>query len=191
MSIILIATVVFINGCNSIFSRYLGTHRLHTDTIDEVKARGVGAADFVAVTGGVATGDFAVGPLKNEKDRAVILYPIVSPGELEELKAGRQVKPAVIAWEKRPVGEDPLKSGYQAPKGPLDIKGLVRKPLKRQNKAAELPAVQYLNPEEAVYVEVNKEPIAWYWNLGMMIVASILLYFAGRKLFLAGQNQEK
>lgn len=187
--IMLVGVVFFINGCNSLFSRYLGTHRLHEFAIGDLKSGGVGAADFVTVTGGVATGDFAVGPLKNKKDRAVVLFPIVSEADLAELQAGKPVKPRIIAWEKRPVGEDPSK-GYTGPSGAFPIKGLVRKPLKRQNKAADLPAAKYTAPEKAVYVEINKEPIAWYWNLAMMLGAAMVLYFAGRKLFLAGQNQK-
>ena len=51
---------------------------------------------------------------------------------------------------------------------------MVREPNPRKNKSAELSAAGYRIAEKVYYLEAGRRPLAWYWNV-LMIVGGLAL----------------
>ena len=73
------------------------------------------------------------------------------------------------------------------------MQGLVREIRRQKNKAHMLPANKYQLPENVDYVEVGRTPLAWYWNL-LIVLASLGVAFyveqrANRQRKLAGAEK--
>jgi hypothetical protein len=165
---ILIAMVFVINGCNSLISQFFGTHKLRTFTMDQVLEEGLGDADYVSIEHAWQTGDYLVVPPRTEADKAVLLYPILSAGQLDSLDAGRAVQPRIIAWTKEfdlACDEETL----CAPRSEVNLSGIIREMNKTKKRAHMLPEVKYRLPENVIYLEEGRQPLAWYWNLLMML----------------------
>lgn len=167
--IVLGCIVLFINSCNSLISGVTGTHKLRTFSVEQAEREGLGDSDFVEITGAWRTGDFLYAPpLKGEKAGAV-QYPVLSAERLAQLDANQKPRTAIIAWTQ---AYDPacVERGDCAPKGAITIKGVVRKIPKPKNKVSEF-ATRYDVAENAIYIETDRAPLAWYWHLGFMVGA--------------------
>lgn len=168
LTAILICIVFFITGCNSLISQFFGTHKLRTFTMGEVLKNGLGDADYVSISQAWKTGDYLVVPPRTEADKAVLIYPILSPEQVDSLDAGRAVRPRIIAWTK----EFDLACDEEkrcAPLSEITLSGIIREMNPTKNRAHMLPEVKYGLPEDVVYLEEGREPLAWYWNLLMMV----------------------
>jgi hypothetical protein len=168
LATILLCIVFFITGCNSLVSQLFGTHKLRAFTMDQVLGEGIADSDFIEISGAWQSGDYIVVPPLNASDKPIVIYPLLSENQLRELEAGKQVKPQIIGWTKDfDLSCDD--QGKCAPKGPVTIKGVVREMRSAKNQTMALPSEKYAIPELVNYVEVGRSPIAWYWNVLMMI----------------------
>lgn len=180
LTAILISIVFFINGCNSLISQFFGTHKLRSFTIEQALDKGIGDADYVQLNGAWKPGDYIVVPAKNAADRAVLLFPLLSKAQLAELDAGNVVTPKVIAWTKNFKMECDEDNSC-APRVQVDAVGVVRTMQQDKNKAHLLPAAAYKLAENPNYIEIDRHPLAWYWNLLMLVGGiSFAIYVEGR-----------
>lgn len=160
----LFCIVFFINGCNSLISQFFGTHKLRTFSMEEAMEKGIGDADFVELTGAWKSGDYIVVPPRTGADKAILIFPILSEKQMAAADAGEKVEPAFIGWTKDFSLDCDLENTC-APKIQGDIKGVVREMQKQKNKAHMLATNKYQLPEKVSYIEVGRQPLAWYWNL--------------------------
>lgn len=175
LTAMLIGVVFLITGCNSLISQFFGTHKLRTYSIEESIASGIGDSDFIEVSGVWQTGDYIVVPPRNESDKPILIYPLLSKEQLNAMEAGEQVEPRFIAWTKDfSMACDEEK--VCAPKIGTTAMGVVREMRKQKNKAHMLAENKYRLPSNVDYIEVGREPIAWYWNL-LMVVGGLGLAF--------------
>jgi hypothetical protein len=181
ISLILTGTVFFISGCNSLVSQFFGTHKLRTFTAEEVLRQGVGDADYIAITDAWITDDYMVVPPRNKADRAVLIYPVVSASQLAAIDSGKVVEPLAIAWTRNFDLSCDTDQNCVKREGPLRLEGVVRDMNKSKNRAHLLPSDRYRLPELPLYLESGRAPIAWYWNLLMMVGGLALAYFYGMR----------
>lgn len=180
LTAILICIVFFINGCNSLISQFFGTHKLRVFSIEEALNKGIGDADYVRLDGAWKPGDYIVIPPKNAADKAVLLFPLLSKAQMAELDAGNVVQPKIIAWTKN-FSMNCDEQNNCAPRLQVDAVGVVRKMQQDKNKAHLLPTASYQLPDNASYIEIDRHPIAWYWNLLMLVGGiGIAIYIEGR-----------
>lgn len=179
---VLICLVVFINGCNSVVSQHFGTHKLRHFTIDQALTKGIGDSDFIELSGATPSGDFVYVPGKRANNPGIIIFPLLSEEQLAQLDQGRQVRPRVIAWTED-FNADCVKQGNCVPRGVSTFKGVIRNLSKEKNKTGQLPADKYALPEYVIYMETNREPIAWYWNVAMMAGSVLLAFIVERRNF--------
>jgi len=168
--------VFFITGCNSLVSQLFGTHKLRSFSMEEVLAEGIADADYIEVSGAWQSGDYVVVPKLNASDKPILIYPLLSEAQLQQLEAGQKVRPQIIGWTKNfdPACDD---AGTCAPKGPVSIKGVVREMRSAKNQVDALPQDKYTIPELVNYVEVDRAPLAWYWNVLMMVGGLAMAFY--------------
>ena len=180
ITLILTGTVFFISGCNSLVSQFFGTHKLRTFTAEQVLQQGVGDADYIEITDAWLTGDYMVVPPRNKADRAVLIYPVVSASQLAAIDSGKVVEPLAIAWTRNfDISCDTDQRCITRQQ--LRLEGVVRDMNKSKNKAHLLPAEHYRLPALPLYLESGRAPIAWYWNLLMMVGGLAVAYFYGMR----------
>ena len=168
--IVLACVVAFINGCSSLISRVAGTHKLRVYTMEQVLEKGIGDADYIQLNDAWLSGDFVHTPPLKRGYKPVIAYPVLSKAQVDSIDAGMAVRPAIIAWSQK-FDAECVNAGSCAPKGELVFSGITRKIDKERNRAAELKASAYLLPENVVYIETGRNPLDWYWNLAIMLIA--------------------
>lgn len=171
MITILFCVVFLINGCNSLISQFFGTHKLRTYSMTEVLDQGIGDSDYVRLEEGWQTGDYIVVPPRTAADKAILIFPLLSEEQLRAAEAGEIVEPRIICWTK----EFSLNCDDEntcAPRAEVTTQGLVREIRRQKNKAHMLAANKYRLPENVDYVEVGRTPLAWYWNL-LIVLASL------------------
>lgn len=168
LTAMLICIVFFITGCNSLISQFFGTHKLRAYSIENALSDGIGDSDFVEISGAWQTGDYIVVPPRNESDKPILIYPLLSEEQLRAMEEGDQVEPRFVAWTKNfsmACDED----NVCAPKIGVTATGVVREMRKQKNKAHMLSEKKYRLPANVDYIEVGRQPIAWYWNLLMVV----------------------
>ncbi|MEM1216539.1 MAG: hypothetical protein AAGJ82_12680 [Bacteroidota bacterium] len=176
LTAILLCVVFFITGCNSLISQFFGTHKLRTFPMFEVVQTGIGDADFVSLEGAWQTGDYLVVPPRNKADKAVLIYPLLTEIQLAAVEKGELVEPRIIAWTKN-FSLDCDEENNCAPRQRVDALGIVREMRREKKKAHMLPSNKYRLPENVDYVEVGRSPLAWYWNLLMLVGGLGLAFF--------------
>jgi hypothetical protein len=178
--VILISVVFIITGCNSLMSQFFGTHKLRSFAAGTVATQGLGDADFVEIIGVWRTGDYLIVPPKNQADKPLLIYPILSDDQLERLDTGEVIKPLLIAWTK---DFDPAcdETHTCANREEINLKGIIRKPNPQKDRAGQLPKNRYAITEDIVYIEAGRAPLAWYWNLAMLLGGIGLIYSIERK----------
>lgn len=180
---VLACIVLFINGCNSLISLQFGTHKLRTYTIEEAMTNGIGDADFIELTNAWTTGDYVFVQGKRKTDKPIIIFPLVSEAQLAQIDQGIAVKPRYIGWtEKFP--PDCVEQANCAPRLKGRFKGIIRDLSKEKDRTIQLSAQKFTIPADPVFLETGRAPLAWYWNLAMMLVASLVAFIIERKQFL-------
>jgi len=174
-----------INGCNSLLSQFFGTHKLQTYRTATALQAGVGDADFVSLTESYTTGRFVVGPALHDTDKDILLYPIFSTAQADSLERGLDVTAGIIGWE---TNYDPpcVERGDCVAAGSRTQTGLIREPNPRKNRAEALSREQVRIAERPLFMEIDREPLAWYWNLlmfagGIGMAFAVEAYFARRR----------
>jgi hypothetical protein len=183
--IVLSGIVLTINGCNGLLSQFFGTHKLQTYHAETALREGVGDADFVSLTDGFTTGRFVVGPALHETDKDILLYPIFSAAQADSLEQGQSVTAGIIGWE---TNYDPpcIERADCVAAGSRTLTGLVREPNPRKNRVADLGSEQVRIAGRPLFMEIDREPLAWYWNLlmfagGIGMAFAVEAYFARRR----------
>jgi len=190
LSAILLCIVFFITGCNSLISQFFGTHKLRHFDMENVLANGIEDADFVEIKNTWQTGDYIIVPKKNASDKVTLIYPILSDSQMEDLKLGKKVSPRIVAWQKMTsIACDSLKEC--APKMKMNTLGIVREMRKQKNKAHLLPADKYELPGNVDYIEMGRTPLAWYWNVLMLVGGLGLAFFIESRANKARKLKEK
>jgi hypothetical protein len=172
--IILICVFFFINGCSSLISGVTGTHRLRTLSMQDIQQSGVGDADYVEIAGAWSTGDYFFEPHRRASWPGFVQWPVLSAAQIDSLEQGRQVTVEVYAWTKQYEGAC-VEAGNCVERGAVPVKGLIRPLNKKYNKMASFSDTQYEMADHPVFIEYNRQPLAWYWNLGIMLLASLLI----------------
>ena len=173
---ILFCVVFLINGCNSLISQFFGTHKLRSFNMADVLETGIGDSDYVRIEESWQSGDYIVVPPRNTAEKPVLIFPLLSEDQLKAAEAGEVVEPRIICWTK----EFSLNCDEEntcAPRTEVDIQGIVREMRRQQNKAHLLAANKYRLPENVDYIEVGRAPLAWYWNLLIVLGALGLAFF--------------
>lgn len=177
--LILFGVMIFINSCNSLISSVAGTHKLRTMSMQEVKSSGLGDADFVAITGAWSSGDYLFEPHRIASWPGFVQWPVLDAAQIDSLNAGQQVTVSIYAWTKR-YEESCLDAENCVVKGERILKGLVRPLNKRFNKATAFSSQKYVLAEDPIFVEYNRQPLAWYWNLALMMLGALLILLVER-----------
>ncbi len=182
--ILLACLVFFINSCNSLISLQFGTHKLRTFTMEEVLTKGVGDTDYIKITDAWTSGDYYHVPGKHEKDGGLILYPILSKEQVTQLEQGQKVNPYFVGWTQTFPWEC-LEQENCVKKESLTISGVVRELKEEDQQLHQLPQGFDFASKAPVYLEVGRQPTAWYWHLllllGSALMAFSLEYFRNRK----------
>lgn len=166
--IVLAGIVVMINGCNSLISQQFGTHKLRTLTVAEVISDGLEDADFVRLEAGSLTENYLVGPALRASDEDYHLHAILTPAQQNEYVQGKTIEAGIIGWYKIPY-QDCTKNNDCMPPAPYFIQGLVTEPSSKKNPVSEWAGQRITLAENVVYLQLWKQPLAWYWNLIMFV----------------------
>lgn len=164
MIIVLLGLVVMINGCNSLISQHFGTHKLHELSLADIEADGIKDADFVRVNDAVLSAHYLVGPALRTNDKDYHLHAIIDTERQAALEAGKPITVHMVGWYKLPYA-DCVKNGDCFPSNPPVIQGLVTLPTIKKNPVAQWSEQQITLAEDVIYLQLWKEPLAWYWNL--------------------------
>ncbi|MEL6660496.1 MAG: hypothetical protein AAFP77_17270 [Bacteroidota bacterium] len=189
---ILFCVVFLINGCNSLISQFFGTHKLRTFSMSEVLETGIGDSDYVRIEGAWQSGDYIVVPPRTSAEKAILIFPLLSEDQLKAAEAGEVVEPRIICWTKD-FSLNCDEENTCAPRTEVDLQGIIRKIRKQKNKAHLLATNKYSLPENVDYVEVGRSPLAWYWNLLIVLGSLGFAFFieqrANKKRQLAGSEK--
>lgn len=189
---ILFCVVFLVNGCNSLISQFFGTHKLRDFTMQSVWEDGIGDSDYVNITGAWQSGDYIVVPPRTAADRAVLIFPLLTKEQLDAAEAGQVVEPRIICWT-REFSLNCDEENTCAPRAEVEIKGIIREIRRQKNKAHMLASDKYRLPENVDYIEVGRAPLAWYWNLLIVLGALGFAYFieyrANKQRHLAGAEK--
>ncbi len=182
--ILLACLVFFINSCNSLISLQFGTHKLRTFSMEDILRKGIGDADFIEITDAWTSGDFYHVPGKHEKDGGLILYPILSEEQVKLLEKNQKITPYFVGWTQTFPWEC-LEQKNCVKKEELRISGIVRELKEEDQQLSALPGGYDFATKPPVYLEVGRQPTAWYWHLLLLVgsgsIAFILEYFRMRK----------
>lgn len=189
---ILFCVVFLINGCNSLISQFFGTHKLRDFTMNAVLEEGIGDSDYVNIEGAWQSGDYIVVPPRTAADKAVLIFPLLTEEQLAAAESGQVVEPRIICWTK----EFSLNCDEEntcAPRAEVAVQGIVREIRRQKNKAHMLASNKYRLPENVDYIEVGRAPLAWYWNLlivlGALGFAYSIEYRANKQRQMAGAEK--
>lgn len=173
---ILFCIVFFISGCNSLISQFFGTHKLRNFKMEEVLKTGIEDSDYIDIKGAWQTGDYIIVPPKNESDKFTLIYPLLSKDQVKSLEQGEQVQPRIIGWKK--VTSIECDEDHScAPKMKIKAEGIIRQMRKQKNKAHMLAADRYQLPDNVSYMEMDRTPLSWYWNMLMMLGGLGIVFF--------------
>jgi hypothetical protein len=172
-AIVLISVIAFINGCSSLISRVGGTHKLRTYTMEEVIDTGIGDADYIQVSQANRLGQYSYTPVLKRGYKPVLAYPVLSEQQADSVAKGLRVHPAIIAWTQR-FDTTCVAAGNCLTPGKFTLEGITSKIDRERNRVADLAQWGYQLPETPIYIEIDRKPLDWYWNLAIMLVALLL-----------------
>lgn len=164
--------VMMITGCNSLVSQNFGTHSLHELTAGEIP-EGVGDADYVSVS--LTPADYATClPVSNWMgDYYAISRPLLTPEQARAAAAGEAVEVTLVGWFKT---EQESCDGIANDLTMLDDRyvGLINPPNVAEDVAESLLANNFVLRRPVVYLQLGEQPMAWYWNLALLIGGILL-----------------
>jgi len=166
--IVLLGIVLMINGCNSLISQNFGTHQLRTLDLQQVLNEGIGDADFVRLESAVLSKDYLIGPALRAADKDYHLHAILSTQQAKLMEEGQTVEVKMVGWYKIPY-TDCVKNGDCHPGPNPIIQGLLTDPTERKNPLEQWSSKNVRLVEDPIYLQLWKEPLAWYWNLLMFL----------------------
>ncbi len=180
---VLACIVVFINGCNSLISLQFGTHKLRAYTMEEALRNGIGDADYIELKDAWTTGDYVYVQGKRKTDKPIIIFPLVSSEQLAQLEQGQTVQPRFIGWTEK-FSPQCVGDANCAPRLQGSFKGIIRDLSKEKDRTMQLSTTKFTLPADPVFLETGRAPLAWYWNLAMMVGAFLVAFILERKQFL-------
>lgn len=192
MIAMLFCIVFFINGCNSLISQFFGTHKLRTFEMAETITNGIGDSDYIRINNGWQTGDYIVVPPRTSADNAILIFPLLTEEQLAAAESGEIVEPRLICWTKD-FSMNCDEANTCAPRLKVNKEGIIREMQRQKNKAHLLNAKKYRLPENVDYMEVGRQPLAWYWNLAIVLGTVGFAFFiesrANQKRQLEGESK--
>ena len=164
----LLCAAGFINSCNSLISLQIGTHKLRSFTMEEIKQNGIKDADYIEITDAVIPEQFVHAAIQKTGDKDIIIFPVFA----HQTKNKPTEHIYVVGWQQK---KDPscIQSKNCLEPGVRSIKGVIRKIKKRRDRSGELtemyhqPLAQY-----PIYMEVGQAPLAWYWHLLVLVLTA-------------------
>lgn len=161
---------MMITGCNSLISQQFGTHALHVLEAEAATPEGVGDADFVELRGLKAAGlSHLITDGSWMGERCIVSRPLFAQqkGTNKELP-----RASVIAWMKVEGVDCAQLDGDPFPTT-MTYRGVVGAPA-TETAISDYWAKQLTDSKAVVFVHLGQEPMAWYWNL-LLLVAGVLL----------------
>ncbi len=168
--IVLVCIVFFINGCNSLISQFFGTHKLRAFEMEQIVQHGIGDSDYIEIPDAWLSGEFVHQTSEYENDPPILLYPLLSAEDWQKQQRGEPVSPSLLAWTAdfhSPCVEENncIEPGQQA------VRGVVRElPDGNQGALQKLREKGYEISPSVKVINHNQAPLAWYWNLSMMLI---------------------
>jgi len=162
--------VLMITGCNSLISQNFGTHRLRTRDLARVPGEGLGDADFVELANAVISTPAQTSPAGQAWQKDHVYRPLLTPAQQAEWQAGATVRSNVIGWFKT---TDPACSTAAGcpPPATGQTRGLLNAPdANRQPDHGAWRAERIEVPEQPLYLQLGEQPMAWYWNLVLIVL---------------------
>lgn len=165
--------VMMITGCNSLVSQTFGTHSLHELSAAEATAEGVGDADYVSVKG-LVPAEYAIclpvsGWLGNYY---AISRPLLTPAQAKASSEGKTVEVSIIGWFKSE--HESCDLILEDPTAEVEHIGLVNPPNVAADVLKKLSSKNFKLRKPVVYLQLAEKPMAWYWNLILMISGILL-----------------
>ena len=157
-----------ITGCNGLISQQFGTHRLRTLPVEEAIASGLGDADFVELTGAVVGEPVIVGPALRASDKDYVLRPVFTPTQQAEWQKGKSVTVSLVSWTET---DDPATQTVPSCTAPqhCSLRGLLSEPTDKKNPVANWTGQRIALAPDVVYLQLGEAPMAWYWNLALLL----------------------
>ena len=127
--------VIFINGCNSLISQFVGTHKLRFYEMGEVVQNGLGDADYVEINNAWTTGDFIYAPPVRTQKKGLIIFPVLSEQQMKAFEKGEIVEVQLMGWSED-YSKECLEAQNCMPKQKMKLIGIMRDIPKEKNKVA-------------------------------------------------------
>lgn len=175
--------LLFINSCNSVISSLTGTQKLRRFTMEQVEKEGISDSDYVEISNVQVPGEYLHVPPREGERKGVVQYPVMSQERYAQWQNGQPANVSVVVWTQ---GFDPncVDRKDCITSGQRTITGIVNKIPTVKNKVKELNS-KYQISEQVIYIETERAPLAWYWNLAVMAGAVIVVlateYFYNRR----------
>ncbi|MEM8585854.1 MAG: hypothetical protein AAGF87_16370, partial [Bacteroidota bacterium] len=141
--------------------QFFGTHRLRTLDINQAAEEGLGDADFVRLENLAVSAEYQIGDALHSTDKDIVVFPLLDPNLGDE----QPRKIHFIGWSNvfDPNCHD--RQDCYATEFPF-VQGLVRPPNPRKTPTdSSWAAMGFELAEDVRYLQINREPMAWYWNL--------------------------
>ncbi|MEM6395055.1 MAG: hypothetical protein AAF741_01815 [Bacteroidota bacterium] len=157
--------VMMITGCNSLISQFFGTHKLRTLDLTEAVSEGIADADFVRLQNLIVAEQYQIGDALHSTDKDIVVFPLLMPDQRDRKNSGQLIAIEYMGWSN--VFDNNCherKDCYDATAN--YVQGLVRPPNPKKTPSdSSWAEMGYAISEDVRYLQVNREPQAWYWNL--------------------------
>lgn len=157
--------VMMITGCNSLISQFFGTHRLRNLDINQAAVEGLGDADFVRLENLTVSPEYQIGDALHSTDKDIVVFPLVAPDQMKSDNQDEQVVVHFMGWSN--VFDNNCHDRQDCYELSASFaQGLVRPPNPRKTPTdSSWAEMGYDLAEDVRYLQINREPMAWYWNL--------------------------
>ncbi len=169
--VIFLGLALFINSCNNLLSQLAGTYKLRTLDIKQAIASGIEDAEYIQID------NVCPGPELHtwegaRKWKDGIAYFALGPCAQAAVQSSQQSDFQYIGWAYLP--KDSMATYYPGlPVGPLNVKGLVRKPPR--------PARGLVNQQfdktngRLIFLRLDTKPVHWGWFLAGMLLPVLVI----------------
>jgi len=160
--------VLMITGCNGLISQQFGTHHLRTLPVAEAISSGPGDADFVELTGAIVGEPTIIGPALRSNDKDYVLRPVFTPAQQTAWSSGRSVTVSIVGWTESDAPAGAAVPNCSAPDY-CSLRGLLSEPSDRKNPVDQWTSQRISLAPDVFYLQLNEAPMAWYWNLALLL----------------------
>ena len=164
-----VGVVATINGCNGLISSHFGTHRLRTVGAEELATDGFGDADYLEITDVIIGEAEVVNAPGMFFAPGTIQRPLFTKEQSRQFADGASVVPLAILWTKNNAPAASPENLFLPAGTVTTIRGLVAKPPITTDNATSWAADRISIDEPTPYLAYNQAPMAWYWNLLMLL----------------------